>query len=124
MDSAESAPTRYNQEQSQEQSQSDQHQEAQNSDQCIDSSKLLEEKRWLVLANLSLKFQLEQAKQKEIAALHALSRTLFSYSKQAHTEDKDAYDAQATKLAEMFKENFVKYTGPGVTDYTEFGPKQ
>ena len=38
--------------------------------------------------------------------------------------DKDAYDAQATKLAEMFKENFVKYTGPGVTDYTEFGPKQ
>ena len=96
MDSAESAPTRYNQEQSQEQSQSDQHQEAQNSDQCIDSSKLLEEKRWLVLANLSLKFQLEQAKQKEIAALHALSRMLFSYSKQAHTEDKDAYDAQGS----------------------------
>jgi len=37
--------------------------------------------------------------------------------------DKDAYDAQAAKLAGMFQKNFVKYTGPGVTDYTEHGPK-
>lgn len=38
-------------------------------------------------------------------------------------EDKRAYDAAAAKLAGMFKENFVKYTGPGVTDYSAFGPK-
>jgi len=37
--------------------------------------------------------------------------------------DKDKYDAQRLKLANMFKENFVQYTGPGVTDYTEHGPK-
>ena len=37
--------------------------------------------------------------------------------------DKEAYDTQAHKLAGMFKDNFVKYTGPGVTDYTEFGPR-
>jgi ATP-dependent phosphoenolpyruvate carboxykinase len=37
--------------------------------------------------------------------------------------DKAAYDAQALKLAGMFKKNFVQYTGPGVSDYTEFGPK-
>jgi len=37
--------------------------------------------------------------------------------------DKDAYDAQVQKLAKMFKENFTKYTGPGVTDYTMHGPK-
>jgi phosphoenolpyruvate carboxykinase (ATP) len=36
--------------------------------------------------------------------------------------DKDAYDAQAAKLSNLFKKNFVKYTGEGVTDYTEFGP--
>eukprot|EP00941_MAST-03F_sp_MAST-3F-sp1_P003962 g3962.t1 len=38
-------------------------------------------------------------------------------------EDGAAYDKQAQKLADMFKDNFKKYTGPGVTDYTDFGPK-
>ena len=37
--------------------------------------------------------------------------------------DKSAYDAQAEKLAKMFQDNFVQYTGPGVTDYTAYGPK-
>jgi ATP-dependent phosphoenolpyruvate carboxykinase len=37
--------------------------------------------------------------------------------------DAAAYEQQAEKLAGMFKENFVKYTGPGVNDYTAFGPK-
>ena len=38
-------------------------------------------------------------------------------------EDKGAYDEQARMLAGMFRDNFVQYTGPGVTDYTEHGPK-
>jgi ATP-dependent phosphoenolpyruvate carboxykinase len=37
--------------------------------------------------------------------------------------DKAAYDAQAAELASMFKENFKQYVGPGVTDYSSFGPK-
>lgn len=37
--------------------------------------------------------------------------------------DKAAYDKQAEELAGLFKDNFVQYTGPGVTDYTAFGPK-
>jgi len=37
--------------------------------------------------------------------------------------DKSAYDKQAEELAVMFKDNFEQYTGPGVTDYTAFGPK-
>ena len=37
--------------------------------------------------------------------------------------DTAGYDAAAEKLAGMFKDNFVKYTGPGVTDYSSFGPK-
>ena len=37
-------------------------------------------------------------------------------------EDKDEYYQQANKLATMFQENFKKYTGDGLTDYTEFGP--
>eukprot|EP00501_MAST-03F_sp_TOSAG23-6_P001713 GSMAST32.ASY1.ANO1.1787.1 assembled CDS len=38
-------------------------------------------------------------------------------------DDKNSYDVQAAKLADMFRENFKKYSEPGVTDYTEFGPK-
>ena len=37
--------------------------------------------------------------------------------------DKEAYDEQQARLAAMFQKNFTKYTGPGVTDYTAFGPK-
>jgi len=37
--------------------------------------------------------------------------------------DKDAYDAQRDKLAEMFQKNFEQFSGPGVTDYTSFGPQ-
>ena len=37
--------------------------------------------------------------------------------------DKSQYDAQRIKLAEMFQANFQKYIGPGVTDYSSFGPK-
>jgi phosphoenolpyruvate carboxykinase (ATP) len=37
--------------------------------------------------------------------------------------DKAAFEAQSQELAAMFKENFVKYVAPGVTDYTKFGPK-
>ena len=37
--------------------------------------------------------------------------------------DTNAYDEAAAKLATMFKDNYVKYTGGGVTDYTSFGPK-
>lgn len=36
--------------------------------------------------------------------------------------DKAAYEEQAKKLATMFQNNFVQYTGDGVTDYTKFGP--
>eukprot|EP00505_MAST-04D_sp_SCG-Rhode-Island_P000495 Stramenopile-MAST_4_protein_495 len=38
-------------------------------------------------------------------------------------KDTAAYDAQATKLATMFNENFVQFTGPGVTDYSAFCPQ-
>jgi len=38
-------------------------------------------------------------------------------------EDKDAYDAQAFKLASMFKDNYKQYVQDGVTNYTSFGPK-
>ena len=92
MDSAESAPTRYNQEQSQEQSQSDQHQEAQNSDQCIDSSKLLEEKKWLVPTIVSLQFQLKRARQKERAALDARMKNIASEARKS-VEEKLAREA-------------------------------
>ena len=35
--------------------------------------------------------------------------------------DKDAYDKQAQKLAQMFKDNFKKYIQPGMTDYSPYG---
>jgi ATP-dependent phosphoenolpyruvate carboxykinase len=38
-------------------------------------------------------------------------------------DDKEAYDAQRTKLAGMFQKNFVKYTGDGVVDYSMHGPQ-
>ena len=37
-------------------------------------------------------------------------------------ENSEEYYKQANKLASMFQENFVKYTGDGLTDYTEYGP--
>lgn len=37
--------------------------------------------------------------------------------------DKDAYDAQRVKLAEMFAENYTKYQHDDVTDYSPFGPQ-
>lgn len=37
--------------------------------------------------------------------------------------DKKSFDATQSKLAEMFKKNFVKFVKPGVTDYTTHGPK-
>ena len=37
--------------------------------------------------------------------------------------DKAAFEVQAQELSKMFQDNFVQYTGPGVTDYTEYGPK-
>jgi phosphoenolpyruvate carboxykinase (ATP) len=36
--------------------------------------------------------------------------------------DPEAYDKQAKKLAEMYKDNFKKYEGKGSMDYTKFGP--
>lgn len=38
-------------------------------------------------------------------------------------KDSNAYDEQALKLANMFKENYVQYTGDDVTDYTKYGPE-
>ena len=38
-------------------------------------------------------------------------------------EDKEAYDAAAKKLANMFKDNFKKYVSKDVTDYSAYGPK-
>jgi len=35
---------------------------------------------------------------------------------------KEAYDAQRNKLAQMFKDNYLKYVMPGVTDYSPHGP--
>jgi len=37
--------------------------------------------------------------------------------------DPAAYDAQREKLGKMFQENFKKYTGPGVEDYSAYGPQ-
>ena len=38
-------------------------------------------------------------------------------------EDKSAYDVQAKKLAKMFQENYLQYTGDDVEDYSMHGPK-
>ena len=40
----------------------------------------------------------------------------------ASWENPQEYDEQAKKLAEMFQNNFVQYTGEGLTDYTKYGP--
>jgi len=37
--------------------------------------------------------------------------------------DGAAYDAQRVKLAKMFQKNFTKYSGPGVVDYSAYGPQ-
>jgi len=37
-------------------------------------------------------------------------------------EDKEAYDAQRLKLANMFKDNYRLYQEPGMTDYSTGGP--
>lgn len=36
--------------------------------------------------------------------------------------DKNAYDTQRLKLAQMFKDNYLRYVMPGVTDYSPHGP--
>ena len=36
--------------------------------------------------------------------------------------DPAEYDEQAKKLGAMYVENFKKYEGKGIVDYTEFGP--
>eukprot|EP00457_Paulinella_chromatophora_P001710 gb/GEZN01001712.1/.p1 GENE.gb/GEZN01001712.1/~~gb/GEZN01001712.1/.p1 ORF type:complete len:803 (+),score=111.84 gb/GEZN01001712.1/:42-2411(+) len=41
----------------------------------------------------------------------------------ASWKDKHEYDRVAQKLAGEFRDNFRKYTGPGVNDYSQFGPK-
>jgi phosphoenolpyruvate carboxykinase (ATP) len=38
-------------------------------------------------------------------------------------KDPASYDAQREKLAKMFQANFKKYSGPGVEDYSAFGPQ-
>lgn len=38
-------------------------------------------------------------------------------------KDKEKYYTQSKKLAKMFQENYKKYTGEGITDYSGFGPK-
>ena len=40
----------------------------------------------------------------------------------ASWENTEDYDNQAVKLAKMFQNNFVQYTGEGLTDYTKYGP--
>jgi len=37
--------------------------------------------------------------------------------------DKAAYDKQRAELAKMFIKNYSKYQGPGMTDFSAFGPK-
>ena len=36
--------------------------------------------------------------------------------------NKEAYDAQRLKLGQMFKDNYLRYVIPGVTDYSSHGP--
>jgi len=38
-------------------------------------------------------------------------------------EDESAYEAQATKLARMFQDNFSQYRGKGSVDYEQYGPQ-
>ncbi len=38
-------------------------------------------------------------------------------------ENKEKYDVEEQKLAEMFKNNYLKYIDPKYTDYSKYGPQ-
>ena len=37
-------------------------------------------------------------------------------------ENKTDYDNKAIELAMMFQDNYLQYTGEGITDYSKYGP--